>query len=249
MDVSTSEFHALVQYMDVMIPAFSPKGGYLTLQASSTMHTALENHVSILATRAMWEAYPHIRGMPSILRPASLTEMEAIGLLRGARISSERPDVNFGLLNSHELEEPGSCMGPSEFCDDVRDMLRRGWKRTPEEWYQHLEDLKVLNDHLLTRSYVEGYTPSQADVGVYTSVGSAPDASQYPHAARWYKHIASYAQEHETLPGDKEAGLKLFAAGASGAAAPAAAAADDDDIDLFGSDDEEEDPEAEAEKK
>ncbi|KIO26409.1 hypothetical protein M407DRAFT_24371 [Tulasnella calospora MUT 4182] len=109
-------------------------------------------------------------------------------------------------------------------------------------------DLKALNQHLSTRSYVEGYTPSQADVGVYTSVGSAPDAGQYPHAARWYKHIASYAQEHETLPGDKEASLKLFAAGASGAAAPAAAAEEEEDIDLFGSDDEE-DPEAEAEKQ
>lgn len=85
-------------------------------------------------------------------------------------------------------------------------------------------------------------------MGVYNNVGSAPDAGQHPHVARWYRHIASYAQEHETLPGDKEAGSKLFAPGASGAAAPAAAAEEEEDIDLFGSDDEE-DPEAEAEKQ
>ncbi|KAG8908816.1 Translation elongation factor 1 beta [Tulasnella sp. 403] len=101
-------------------------------------------------------------------------------------------------------------------------------------------DLKQLEEHLATRSYIDGYTPSQADVGVYNSVGSAPSASEYPNAARWYKHIASYASEHETLPGDKEASTKLF----GGASSSAPAAEDDEDIDLFASD-EEDDAEAE----
>ncbi|KAG8984749.1 Translation elongation factor 1 beta [Tulasnella sp. 427] len=112
-------------------------------------------------------------------------------------------------------------------------------------------DAAALEKHLSTRSYVDGYTPSQADVGVYKSLGSAPDAGKYPHTARWYKHITSYAQEHDSLPGDKEASSKLFGSAAPGASAPAAAAAgaeEDDDIDLFGSDSEE-DAEAEAEKQ
>ncbi|KAJ1309485.1 hypothetical protein OPQ81_006260 [Rhizoctonia solani] len=103
-------------------------------------------------------------------------------------------------------------------------------------------DLKQLNEHLATRSYIEGYTPSQADVGVLKSVGSAPDKATYPHAARWYAHIKSYETEWDALPGDKAASEKLF--GGAGASAPAAAAADDDeDIDLFGED--EDDAEAE----
>ena len=105
-------------------------------------------------------------------------------------------------------------------------------------------DLKQLNEHLATRSYVEGYTPSQADVGVFKSVGSAPEQATYPHAARWYSHIKSYEAEFESLAGDKAASEKLFG-GAGASAAPAAAAeGDDDDIDLFG-EDEEEDAEAE----
>ncbi|CAE6510776.1 unnamed protein product [Rhizoctonia solani] len=105
-------------------------------------------------------------------------------------------------------------------------------------------DLKQLNEHLATRSYIEGYTPSQADVGVLKSVGSAPDKTTYPHAARWYAHIKSYEVEWDSLPGDKAASEKLF--GAAGASAPAAAAADDDDdVDLFGEDDEDD---AEAER-
>ncbi|CCO31043.1 Elongation factor 1-beta Short=EF-1-beta [Rhizoctonia solani AG-1 IB] len=79
-------------------------------------------------------------------------------------------------------------------------------------------DLKQLNEHLATRSYVEGYTPSQADVGVLKSVGSAPDKATYPHAARWYSHIKSYEAEWDSLSGDKAASEKLF--GGAGGSAP-----------------------------
>ncbi|KAH6912066.1 elongation factor 1 beta/delta chain [Coprinopsis sp. MPI-PUGE-AT-0042] len=104
-------------------------------------------------------------------------------------------------------------------------------------------NLTKLNEHLKTRSYVEGYTPSQADVVVFKAISSAPDAGSAPNVARWYKHIQSYASEHASLPGSSTAG-EAFLGGAD--AAPAAAAEDDDDeIDLFGDDDEED---AEAER-
>lgn len=69
---------------------------------------------------------------------------------------------------------------------------------------------------------------------------AAPSASEYPHAARWYSHIASWESEHSTLPGDAAAGAALF--GGASASAPAASEEeeDEDEIDLFGSDDEEE---------
>jgi elongation factor 1-beta len=94
------------------------------------------------------------------------------------------------------------------------------------------------------------YTPSQADVACFKAIKSVPDSSKYPHAARWYKHIASFEDEFATLPGDvskayAEYGPEVAEVATTGAAAPAAAAKDDDDDeDLFGSDeDEEEDPE------
>ncbi|KAK6355681.1 Translation elongation factor 1 beta [Orbilia javanica] len=108
----------------------------------------------------------------------------------------------------------------------------------------------TLNSWLETRSYIVGYTPSQADVAVYKAVSSAPDASKYPYAARWYNHITSYEAEFGSLTGDESTPLDTY--GPDGApelvAAPPAAAAeeeDDDDVDLFGSDDEEVDEEAE----
>ncbi|KAF8970673.1 elongation factor 1 beta/delta chain [Flammula alnicola] len=103
-------------------------------------------------------------------------------------------------------------------------------------------DLTKLEQHLASRSYVEGYTPSQADVTVFKAISAAPAAATNPHVARWYNHIKSYTVEHASLPGSSTAG-EAFIGGAS--AAPAAATEEEEEIDLFGSDDEEDDAEAE----
>jgi len=105
-------------------------------------------------------------------------------------------------------------------------------------------DLVKLESHLATRSYIEGYTPSQADVHVFKALTSAPEGSAYPHVTRWYKHIQSYASEHASLPGSSKAGEAFFGTGSAAPAKAAAEEEDDDEVDLFGSD-EEEDAEAE----
>ncbi|KAI1113657.1 hypothetical protein F5Y14DRAFT_451851 [Nemania sp. NC0429] len=113
--------------------------------------------------------------------------------------------------------------------------------------------LTLLTGWLATRSYIVGHAPSQADVAVFKAIKSAPDASKYPHAARWYKHIASFEDEFSTLAGDASKPYSAYGPGEAEAtetpaAAPAEPAAeeggDDDEVDLFGSDDEEEDAEA-----
>ncbi|KAI1188217.1 hypothetical protein F5B17DRAFT_396452 [Nemania serpens] len=106
--------------------------------------------------------------------------------------------------------------------------------------------LTLLTGWLATRSYIVGHSPSQADVAVFKAIKSAPDASKYPHAARWYKHIASFEDEFATLAGDASKPYSAYGPDSAEAAeTPAeAAAADEDDVDLFGSDDEEEDAEA-----
>ncbi|KAI5923251.1 hypothetical protein F4810DRAFT_669541 [Camillea tinctor] len=108
--------------------------------------------------------------------------------------------------------------------------------------------LTVLNSWLTTRSYITSYSPSQADVACYKAISSAPDENKYPHAARWYKHIASFEDEFATLPGDASKayttyGPEVAEVTVNPAKAPAAAE-EEDDVDLFGSDDEEEDAEA-----
>lgn len=76
---------------------------------------------------------------------------------------------------------------------------------------------------------------------------STPDSEKYPHAARWYSHIATFESEFATLPGDASKGFETYGPDASEVTvnpAKAPAAEEDDDVDLFGSDDEEEDAEA-----
>ncbi|KAI6118172.1 hypothetical protein F5141DRAFT_605164 [Pisolithus sp. B1] len=98
-------------------------------------------------------------------------------------------------------------------------------------------NLDALEAHLVTRSYIEGYAPSQADVHVFKLV-TQPIGSQYPHITRWFAHIKSYSAEHDTLPGTSNAGQAFVVQAAE-------EKEEEEDIDLFGSDDEES---AEAER-
>ncbi|XP_022109180.1 elongation factor 1-beta-like [Acanthaster planci] len=99
--------------------------------------------------------------------------------------------------------------------------------------------LRALHDYLADRSYIEGYTVSQADVVVFEALSGAPGTDLY-NALRWYNQVKSYKSQFSSLPGIKKS---LGEYGPATAAKPAAqnAAADDDDddddVDLFGSDD------------
>jgi len=76
-----------------------------------------------------------------------------------------------------------------------------------------LTDITKLNKHMETASYIEGATPTQADISVFKAV--AEPGSGFPHAQRWYKHIASFsATKVASLPG-------TFQTLSAGAAAPA----------------------------
>ncbi|KAF9177761.1 Translation elongation factor 1 beta [Haplosporangium sp. Z 11] len=96
----------------------------------------------------------------------------------------------------------------------------------------------LLNSLFEARSYVAGYEVTDKDTEVFNALTEGPNEAAYPHAARWYKHIAEVK------------GLAAKAGSAApAAAAPAAAEEDDEDVDLFGSDDEEVDEAAEKLKQ
>ncbi|MGH0124410.1 UNVERIFIED_CONTAM: hypothetical protein FKN15_073235, partial [Acipenser sinensis] len=98
--------------------------------------------------------------------------------------------------------------------------------------------LKVLNDFLADKSYIEGYVPSQADIVVFSVLSSPPSAELF-HALCWNNHIKSYQKEMASLPGVKK---PLGKYGPTDVADSTAESKDDDDDDihLFGYDDEEE---------
>jgi len=105
--------------------------------------------------------------------------------------------------------------------------------------------LQLLNSWLQTRSYITGYTPTQADVATFKGLKEAPPAAKYPHAARWYKHVATYQSEFTSLSGDPTKAYTTYGPEASEIPThPKDMPKDEEEEeDLFGSDDEEEDPE------
>jgi len=99
--------------------------------------------------------------------------------------------------------------------------------------------LQELDAFLAEHSYIEGYTPSKADLSVFEAIGKAP-VGTVVNVQRWYRHIASFSTQERSAWGGQ---ALPQVAGAKPTTAPAAD--DDDDVDLFGSDDEEENAEAE----
>lgn len=104
-------------------------------------------------------------------------------------------------------------------------------------------NLAKLNEYLLTRSYIDGWTVSGEDVAVFRKV-SKPSSS-HENVLRWWNHINSFESAFK--------GLESSLAATPASNQPAAAAAesdddDDDDDDFFASSDEDEEAKAEAEK-
>uniref|UniRef100_UPI0035902926 elongation factor 1-beta n=1 Tax=Myxine glutinosa TaxID=7769 RepID=UPI0035902926 len=107
------------------------------------------------------------------------------------------------------------------------------------------EGVKVLNEYMADKSYIESFVPSQADVVVFQAL-DGPPAACFSHALRWYKHIKSYEKSASSLPGVRKPLEQYGPAGS--VVVPAATDAkgrksdddDDDDLDLFGSDEESE---------
>ncbi|KAJ8942955.1 hypothetical protein NQ314_009868 [Rhamnusium bicolor] len=99
--------------------------------------------------------------------------------------------------------------------------------------------VKELNSFLEDKSYIGGYTLSQADVDTINQLPKTP-AVNFPHALRWYNHIKSFSAD-ELTQFAATAGSPLKTATTTTASAKDED--DDDDVDLFASD-EEEDAEA-----
>ncbi|XP_043252604.1 valine--tRNA ligase isoform X2 [Colletes gigas] len=92
--------------------------------------------------------------------------------------------------------------------DDARprnyDVQGDGNTLDDNEWYKStLKETCVqdaLNNYLSDYSYLEGYSPSQTDAKVYqTFVELNVDVTSYPYLHRWYKHVASYSKQEQSV--------------------------------------------------
>lgn len=101
------------------------------------------------------------------------------------------------------------------------------------------EGLKQLNAYFEGRTFVFGIGATTVDAELLAKVGSCPDATAYPHAARWFNYITSLGKV-ATKPA---AGLSCTVGAVAAAAAAGGDDDDEDSDDLFGDDSEEEEEE------
>ncbi|KAL5110026.1 Elongation factor 1-beta [Taenia crassiceps] len=99
------------------------------------------------------------------------------------------------------------------------------------------EGLECLNEFLFTRSYIEGFQPSKADVVIFIAVAQVPDA-KYLNVLRWYNHVKSFGDHREKFPGEAK-GVNSCGPAEVSTLTPNEEQ-DEDSEDLFGSDDDEE---------
>ena len=89
------------------------------------------------------------------------------------------------------------------------------------------------------------YKATSADVAVVNHLGSAPDASSFPHANRWYKHITSFSSTRQSTWVVGQVTLPATTTTTTAAAPKSPAKKEDkkkeEDVDdLFGDDDDDE---------
>ncbi|CAN0132623.1 unnamed protein product [Ascophyllum nodosum] len=113
----------------------------------------------------------------------------------------------------------------------------------------------AFNGFISSRSYVEGYTFSQADADLLATCTATPDKAKAPHAYRWFIHIAALkgvispclAPSKESTPAPEPASAPP-APDCTPKVRAVEAPADDDDMDDMFDDDEEEEAPKPAEK-
>ena len=101
--------------------------------------------------------------------------------------------------------------------------------------------MAAFNGFMGSKSYIEGYKFSPADSDYMSTFGSCPDPAKYPHAYRWYIHIAALTGSSVSLAAPPAASSEPAAT--SKEVKASSGGGDEDDFDVFGDDDEEKDDE------
>merc|ERR1712238_606419 len=97
----------------------------------------------------------------------------------------------------------------------------------------------AFNGFMGSKSYVQGWEYSEADSEYFAKFESWPESVKYPHASRWYNHIAAI----------KGVRGPVSAPVAASAIAVLEKKEEEDDFDVFGEDDDEEEEQRTAKKE
>ncbi|KAG8908193.1 hypothetical protein FRB99_008736 [Tulasnella sp. 403] len=130
--LSARPFYQVAQSMDVIIPSFVSGDRYYEAVGSSTIHTAVECNVPLLASRRLREAYKFLDDAATIVRPQAISEIQALKALRT------------GIPPQLATNNP-------MFVADVERMMAQGWRRPREGFEKLKERLWTANEQVIDR--------------------------------------------------------------------------------------------------
>ncbi|KAG8896986.1 hypothetical protein FRC01_011522 [Tulasnella sp. 417] len=109
------------------------------------------NNVPLLATRAILEAYPYLTSEATILRPFAISEMEAIGLFRGAKVTAQAVGASSGRSKPLNLDDLSASDASLKLAADVKRMLSQGWKRSDQGFEKLKQEVWKKNENFVGR--------------------------------------------------------------------------------------------------
>ena len=109
-------------------------------------------------------------------------------------------------------------------------------------------DLTKFNEFVSTRSYIEGYAPTNLDLEVFDALCTNIPTQSHPHALRWYNHIKAIKSTINPVQEKAKGTLASlsFVSDAGCCKSCDCSSKPADDFDLFCDEEEEEDAEAAA---
>ncbi|KDQ54542.1 hypothetical protein JAAARDRAFT_38216 [Jaapia argillacea MUCL 33604] len=126
------EYYALMQKMDIVLPAFGGSTYYQEM-ASSTVAMAVECNVPLLVTQRFKDAYVYANDSRVVVtRPQGLSDVAALKALRTRNWQPRPGDI-------------------PQFTEDVTRMVAQGWVRSAEDYQTFKEELWAKNAEVVRR--------------------------------------------------------------------------------------------------
>jgi len=135
-------FYEVAQSMDVILPAFVKGGRYFDQVGSSTVATAVEVNVPLMATTSLRRSYVYLTDDVTIMRPLAFTEVQALRVLRTGRLPSLAP---FDQQNAR-------------FMADLDSFIAKGWRRSTAGFEKAKAALWEKNEALMIQILNDEWT-------------------------------------------------------------------------------------------
>ncbi|KAL7415150.1 hypothetical protein BDY24DRAFT_383883 [Mrakia frigida] len=151
--LSYPDFFSMMGSMDLVLPAFTPRGGYYDGRASSTVAMAMQCETPLLVTPRIFRAYSYLTPETTILRPQTISEITAIKTLRTSRY--DPPPRRYDRTLEGIASEGDASVDHPSIRRDAEEMIRKGWVTKEEDWRRFKRGIVEANKEVVRKVILE----------------------------------------------------------------------------------------------